>query len=92
LTTACWFIEASTVLVREIATNARRPNFRQRRIVAFTASWCYAKFTPATLHRGDFAAGTPKRLNGSLNLSRAMPDPLSPGAAAIVQTPSMAAS
>ena len=33
---------------------ARRPNFRQRRIVAFTASWCYAKFAPAALHRGEF--------------------------------------
>jgi len=33
---------------------ARRPNFRQRRIVAFTALWRYAKIAPAALHRGKF--------------------------------------
>jgi hypothetical protein len=48
--------EASTVFVREIATCARRPNFRQRRVVAVTASCCHAKITPAALHCGDLAA------------------------------------
>jgi hypothetical protein len=33
---------------------AQRPNFRQRRIVAFTAGWRYAKITPVALHCGDF--------------------------------------
>jgi hypothetical protein len=47
------FIEASTVLVREIATRRRRPNFRQRRIVAFTAACCYAKSAPRALQCGD---------------------------------------
>jgi hypothetical protein len=53
LTTACWFIEASTVFVREIATGEVRPNFRQRRIVAFTAACCYAKSAPLALQYGD---------------------------------------
>ena len=36
-----------------IAMLARRPNFRQRRIIAFTAASCYAKSTPVWLHCGD---------------------------------------
>src|SRR6266849_5075151 len=54
LTTACWFIRASTVFVHAIATAPERPIFWQRRIAAFTASLCYAKITPAALHRGEF--------------------------------------
>jgi hypothetical protein len=53
---ACWFIEASTVFVREIATGEVRPNFRQRRIVAFTAACCYAKSTPVALQCSDRTA------------------------------------
>jgi hypothetical protein len=30
-----------------------RPNFRQRRIVAFTAAWGYAKSAPVALRCGD---------------------------------------
>jgi hypothetical protein len=37
-----------------------RPKFRQRRVVAVTASYCYAKITPAALHCDDPAAATSK--------------------------------
>jgi hypothetical protein len=57
-------MEASIVLVRERKA-ARRPKFRQRRIVAFTASCCYAKIAPAALHCGDFSAGASKRREGA---------------------------
>jgi hypothetical protein len=30
-------------------------NFSAARIGVFAATWCYAKITPAALHRGDFA-------------------------------------
>jgi len=33
-----------------------RPIFWQCRIAAFTTLWCYAKITPAALHRGEFAS------------------------------------
>jgi len=33
--------------------HAGRPNFRQRRIVAFTAASCHAKSAPNALHCGD---------------------------------------
>jgi hypothetical protein len=34
--------------------NAQASNFLAAQDAAFTASWCYAKITPATLHSGDF--------------------------------------
>jgi hypothetical protein len=49
LTTACLFIEASGVGVARSRPGEGRPNFRQRRIVAFTAACCYAKSTPRVL-------------------------------------------
>jgi hypothetical protein len=30
-------------------------NFLAAEIAAFTTQWCYAKITPAALHRGNFA-------------------------------------
>jgi hypothetical protein len=61
-------MEASTVLVREIATGEVRPNFRQRRIVAFTAACCYAKSAPRALQCGDRASiGAPNRLAAGRN-------------------------
>jgi hypothetical protein len=30
-------------------------NFLAAEIAAFTTSWCYAKITPAALHRGNFS-------------------------------------
>src|SRR4051812_9915207 len=40
-----------------------RPNFRQCRIIAFTAACCYAKSAPRALQCGDSAgSGAPKRL------------------------------
>jgi hypothetical protein len=39
---------------RAIATTAKRPISRQRRIAVSAASLCYAKITPAALQRGEF--------------------------------------
>jgi hypothetical protein len=62
------FIEASTVRIGEIATRRRRPNFRQRRIGAFTAACCYAKSAPRALQCGDVAGiGAPNRLAAGRN-------------------------
>jgi hypothetical protein len=50
LTTACWFMTASTVCV--CVRNHRRPIFWQQGPPCF-ASLCHAKITPALLRRGD---------------------------------------
>src|ERR1700722_1516906 len=55
VTTACWFIEASTVLVGANRRDRQASNFSAAEIAVFTASWCHAKITPSALHRGDSA-------------------------------------
>jgi hypothetical protein len=54
LTTACWFISASTVTVRAIRDDAQASKFSAAGIATFTASCCYARIAPAALRRGDF--------------------------------------
>jgi hypothetical protein len=60
----------------------QRPNFRQRRIVAFTASLCHAKITPSALQCGDLPCATPNCLTQGLNSSWAIFDSACRGAKA----------
>jgi hypothetical protein len=53
---------ASTVVAGSARDHRQRPNFRQRRVVAFTARWRHAKITPSPRPGGDFARRAPNRL------------------------------
>jgi hypothetical protein len=74
---------ASTIAIGSERDHRPRPNFRQRRIVAFTASLRYAKITPSELHGGDLAGAWPNRLTQDLNPELPMIDvgrrPAGPG-------------
>jgi hypothetical protein len=49
-------------------------NILAAEIAAFTIQWCYAKITPAALHRGNFASRgkTAKLLDAGWNFGRAI--------------------
>jgi hypothetical protein len=53
---------ASTVVAGSAREHRQRPNFRQRRVVAFTARLPYAKITPSSPYSGDLAGRAPNRL------------------------------
>jgi len=53
---------ASTVVAGSARDHRQRPNFRQRRVVAFTARLRHAKITPSPRHGGDLAGRASNRL------------------------------
>jgi hypothetical protein len=67
LTTACWFIEASTILVREIALQLGVQIFGSVASSRSQLALCYAKSAPVALRCGDFAGHFPQNCRSVWN-------------------------